>query len=166
MIRGTYYRQFDAPLGEIWLACDTIGLSGVWFVGESHEPTPDSNWTRDEETNPLLNEAVIQINEFFGGSRQDFNLPLSVNGTKFQKEVWAGLQAIPYGATTNYSSYAESIGKPGSARAVASAIAKNPISIVVPCHRVIGKDKNLRGYAGGLERKKHLLQHELEFKLT
>ncbi len=166
MIRGTYYRKFDAPLGEIWLASDAIGLSGVWFVGESHEPTPDSNWTRDEKTDPLLNEVVIQFKEFFAGSRQIFDLPLSINGTKFQKEVWSGLDTIPYGETTSYSGYADSIGKPGLARAVASAIAKNPISIVVPCHRVIGKDKNLRGYAGGVERKKHLLQHEIEFKFS
>lgn len=163
MICGTYYLQSDSPLGDLWLACDAIGLSGIWFVGENHEPSPDSHWTRDD-SNSLLNETVNQLKDFFGGSRQSFDLPLSCNGTEFQTEVWSGLSSISYGETTDYSSYAKSIGKSGAVRAVASAIGKNPISIVVPCHRVIGKDQKLRGYAGGLDRKKKLLDVENRFK--
>lgn len=106
------------------------------------------------------NEAAKQLREYFAGKRKDFSLPLELKGTDFQKKVWRALQKIPYGKTVTYSDIAKSIGKPKAVRAVGQAINRNPISIIIPCHRVIGKDGSLTGYAGGLWRKEWLLKHE------
>ena len=116
------------------------------------------------ETSSVLEEAKRQLDEYFAGNRKAFTIPLLLVGTVFQQQVWNELLNIPYGATTSYKEIAQSIGKPKAVRAVAGAIGANGISILIPCHRVIGSDKSLTGYAGGLEAKKILLQIETQIK--
>ena len=116
------------------------------------------------ETSSVLEEAKRQLDEYFAGNRKAFTIPLLLVGTVFQQQVWNELLNIPYGATTSYKEIAQSIGKPKAVRAVAGAIGANGISILIPCHRVIGSDKSLTGYAGGLEAKKMLLQIETQIK--
>lgn len=116
------------------------------------------------ETTSVLEDAKRQLDEYFAGNRKAFTIPLHLVGTDFQQQVWNELLNIPYGATTSYKEIAQSIGKPKAVRAVAGAIGANGISILIPCHRVIGSDKSLTGYAGGLEAKKMLLQIETQIK--
>lgn len=116
------------------------------------------------ETSSVLEDAKRQLDEYFAGNRKAFTIPLHLVGTDFQQQVWNELLNIPYGATTSYKEIAQSIGKPKAVRAVAGAIGANGISILIPCHRVVGSDNSLTGYAGGLEAKKMLLQIETQIK--
>lgn len=116
------------------------------------------------ETTSILEETKRQLDEYFAGNRKAFTIPLHFVGTDFQQQVWNELLNIPYGATTSYKEIAQNIGKPKAVRAVAGAIGANGISILIPCHRVIGSDKSLTGYAGGLKAKKMLLQIEMQIK--
>ena len=149
-----------SPLGDVLLAATEQGLAGVWFVhGQEHMPN-SSQWTTDE-THPTLVTAVQQLHEYFSGQRQRFDLPLQPAwGTPFQRAVWQALQRIPYGRTSTYGDIAKGIGNPKAVRAVGAAIGQNPHSIIVPCHRVVGANGSLTGFAGGLDRKQHLLALE------
>ena len=142
------------------LAATEQGLAGVWFV-HRQEHMPDSRqWTTDE-ARPILRAAAQQLHEYFSGQRQSFDLPLQPAwGTPFQRAVWQALQRIPYGRTSTYGDIARDIGNPKAVRAVGAAIGQNPHSIIVPCHRVVGANGSLTGFAGGLDRKQHLLHHE------
>lgn len=143
----------NSPLGPIEILGDHSGVVSISFL--------DSEETETSEIIPLeLTEAVTQLNEYFAGNRMEFRLKLSPQGTDFQKRVWDELQKIPFGKTLNYQQMANRLGNPKVIRAAASANGKNPISIVIPCHRVIGSDGSLTGYASGLHRKKWLLEHE------
>ena len=122
-------------------------------------PVDGGAWTEDANANPLP-EAVRQLRDYFAGSRREFDLPLRLAGTDFQRRVWGGLTEIRYGETWSYGQLAKRIGNPKASRAVGLANGRNPISILVPCHRVIGADGSLTGYGGGLERKRWLLAHE------
>jgi methylated-DNA-[protein]-cysteine S-methyltransferase len=113
---------------------------------------------------PLLKEAVAQLKEYFDGKRTQFSLPMNPDGTDFQKRVWQELKEIPFGKTKSYQEIANQLGDPKVIRAAASANGKNPIAIIIPCHRVIGSDGSLTGYAGGLHRKRWLLDHENPYK--
>lgn len=135
------------------LAQEEEGLILVEF-----DATPLKNWQQADT--PLLVQAKAQLSEYFAGTRQEFTLPLSPKGTPFQQKVWAALQTIPYGQTRSYGEIARQIGSPKAARAVGMANHHNPIAILIPCHRVVGQNGALTGYAGGLERKKALLQLE------
>jgi methylated-DNA-[protein]-cysteine S-methyltransferase len=149
-----------SPLVDVLLAATEQGLAGVWFVqGQEHMPD-SSEWTT-EDAHPTLAAAAQQLHDYFSGQRKSFDLPLQPAwGTPFQRAVWQALQRIPYGHTSTYGDIARAIGNPKAVRAVGAAIGQNPHTIVVPCHRVVGANGSLTGFAGGLERKKHLLLHE------
>ena len=151
--------HYESPLGTMLLAASDRGLAGVWFLGQRHGP--DTRGWREDAQHPVLREAVAQLAAYFAGERTGFDLPLDLQaGTPFQQSVWDALRAIPCGGTTSYAQLARRLGKPQAARAIGAAVGRNPVSIVVPCHRVLGTDGTLTGYAGGLERKTALLQLE------
>ena len=151
---------FHSPLGPMTLAANSQGLCGVWFDGQKHQPDPQA-WPQDA-AHPVLLQAQAQLAEYFAGRRRVFDLPLGLGaGTEFQQTVWRGLLQIPPGTTTAYGELAKRIGKPLAVRALGAAVGRNPISIIVPCHRVVGAGGALTGYAGGLDRKTALLRLEL-----
>ena len=147
----TSFAYYESPIGLIEIGATADGVTSLFFV-EKRRP--------GVATNNVCEEAVRQISEYFEGSRQKFELPIALRGTEFQREVWQGLQSISFGQTVSYGDLARAIGKPSAVRAVGSANGDNPISIIVPCHRVIGSNGSLTGYGGGLERKEWLLKHE------
>ncbi|WP_276307872.1 methylated-DNA--[protein]-cysteine S-methyltransferase [Alteromonas flava] len=140
------------PIGTLEICANTAAITSVLFV-ES---------TRTAHPNSITALGINQLKEYFAAQRQHFQLPLAPTGTQFQHKVWRALQQIPYGESVSYSNIALAIGNPQACRAVGAANGKNPISIIVPCHRVIGQNKRLVGYAGGLERKAWLLQLEAQ----
>jgi methylated-DNA-[protein]-cysteine S-methyltransferase len=150
----------QSPLGPILLAASAQGLAGAWFV-EGQRDTPDpSHWAAAPD-HPVLQQAAAQLADYFAGRRQHFDLALDLtHGTAFQQAVWQALVAIPFGKTTSYGELARRIGRPKAVRALGAAVGRNPVSIIVPCHRVIGANGALTGYAGGLDRKTALLQTE------
>lgn len=151
--------HFDSPLGRMLLAATDLGLAGVWFEGQKHGPDP-SGWPEDP-AHPVLAEAAAQLRAYFAGERDGFDLPLDLQaGTPFQQSVWNALRAIPNGGTTSYAQLARGLGRAQAARAIGAAVGRNPLSVVVPCHRVLGTGGALTGYAGGLERKTALLRLE------
>lgn len=155
----TAFTAWTGPLGAMTLAATQRGLSGVWFDGQRHGPDTTA-WRRDP-AHPVLRAAIQQLDEYFAGQRTSFDLPLDLHaGTPFQQQVWQALLGIAPGATTSYGSLSAAIGKPAAVRALGAAVGRNPVSIVVPCHRVLGADGSLTGYAGGLERKTALLSLE------
>jgi methylated-DNA-[protein]-cysteine S-methyltransferase len=149
-----------SPLGEVMLAATEHGLAGVWFVnGQQH--MPDTSGWQPNDTHPTLKAAAHQLAEYFRGQRHTFEVTLHpIWGTPFQRTVWQALQRIPFGHTRTYGDIARDIGNPKAVRAVGAAIGQNPHTIIVPCHRVVGANGSLTGFAGGLERKKFLLAHE------
>jgi methylated-DNA-[protein]-cysteine S-methyltransferase len=151
--------RYQSPLGPMIVAATDSGLAGLWFEGQRH--LPDSgNWPQRPE-HPVLVQAVAQLADYFAGRRTQFELPLDLQGgTAFQQSVWQALLAIPAGGTTSYGDLSRRVGRASAVRAVGAAVGRNPLSIVVPCHRVLGRDGSLTGYAGGLERKSALLQLE------
>lgn len=165
--------SYQSPLGAITLAATSKGLAGLWFIeGQRHLPPeltgPDqsapragaSRWPEDTD-HPVLKLVSQQLTEYFAGQRSHFDVPLDLAcGTAFQQSVWQALLAIPQGSTASYGDVGRRIGKPAAARAVGAAVGRNPISIIVPCHRVMGSNGSLTGYAGGLHRKVALLAIE------
>ncbi|MCP5089851.1 MAG: methylated-DNA--[protein]-cysteine S-methyltransferase [Gammaproteobacteria bacterium] len=154
-----YYCYFDTPIGELLLAGEDDALAMIGFPKGSMRRDPEPDWIYNEK--PLAN-ARRQLEEYFTGSRKDFDLPLRLNGTEFQVKVLKALQKIPYGETVSYGEIARRIGKPKAMRAVGAANGRNPIPIVVPCHRVIGSGGDLTGFGGGLDTKEALLRLEAE----
>ena len=151
--------RYESPMGTMLLAASERGLAGVWFAGQRHGP--DTRGWYEDPDHPVLRQAVAQLVEYFAGQRTAFDLPLDLQGgTPFQQSVWDALLRIPRGGTTSYAELARRLGKTQAARAIGAAVGRNPVSIVVPCHRVLGTDGTLTGYAGGLERKTALLQLE------
>lgn len=159
----TSYSIVKTSLGELALVANKAELIGVYFFDCRHVPTALKTWTRDDQ-NALLKKAGKEINEYLDGKRSTFTFPLGSAGTDFQKKVWKEIAKIPFGKTISYSDLAKGAGSPNAIRAAGTATGKNPLSIIVPCHRVMGKDKAIRGYAGGLERKRHLLELECSGK--
>lgn len=155
----TVFTEWPSPLGAMTLAATPRGLSGVWFDGQRHGP--DTSAWRRAPAHPVLLAAMDQLGEYFAGQRTAFDLPLDLQaGTPFQQQVWRALLRIAPGATTSYGSVSAAIGKPAAVRALGAAVGRNPVCIVVPCHRVVGADGSLTGYAGGLDRKTALLSIE------
>jgi methylated-DNA-[protein]-cysteine S-methyltransferase len=151
--------RYDGPLGRMLLAATDRGLAGVWFEGQKHGP--DSTGWPEDPRDPVLREAAAQLRAYFAGERDDFTLPLDLQGgTAFQQSVWSALREIPRGGTASYGQLARRLGRPQAARAIGAAVGRNPVSVVVPCHRVLGTDGSLTGYAGGLDRKTALLKLE------
>ena len=159
-----FTQHYESPLGGILLAADDIGLTGLWFEGQKYFARTLDTVHQEQET-AVLSEARRWLDVYFGGQEPDFTPPLHPAGSAFQQEVWALLRQIPYGETTTYRALAEAVARKRglrqmSAQAVGGAVGHNPISIIVPCHRVVGSDGSLTGYAGGLERKVQLLRLE------
>ena len=151
------YHVVKSPIGRLILASDGIALVGVWMANAS--PT-DANWSRLEGDDDILAQARQELEEYFDGRRRTFDVPLAPNGTEFQLSVWSALTTIPFGTTISYADLARRVGNEAAVRAVGAANGRNPIPVIVPCHRVIGSDGSLTGFGGGLPRKKWLLQHE------
>lgn len=153
------YCTICGPLGPMTLAAQGNTLVGVWFDGQQHQPDR-THWT-PTTSHPVLHQTAAQLQEYFAGNRTAFDLPLDLSGgTVFQQQVWQALLKIPSGTTATYGAIGQRIHRPRAVRAVGAAIGRNPLSIVVPCHRVVGAQGALTGYAGGLERKIALLQLE------
>jgi methylated-DNA-[protein]-cysteine S-methyltransferase len=160
----TVQMRTTTQLGPVRLAASPTGLAGVWFEGQRHEPGPwlygASAWP-DTPGHPVLQEAALQLQQYFAGERAHFDLPLDLSGgTPFQQSVWHALLTIGRGATTSYGALSQQLGNPRAVRALGAAVGRNPLSVVVPCHRVVGMDGSLTGYAGGLDRKRALLTLE------
>ena len=160
---ATVHARFPSPLGTIITAATSKGLAGLWFDDQRHLPlelTGPMVWPMDLQ-HPLLKKVGRQLNDYFAGRQNTFDLPLDLAyGTVFQQSVWHALLKIPFGDTISYGEVSARIGRPAAVRAVGSAIGRNPIGIIVPCHRVLAADGALAGYAGGLERKSALLALE------
>ena len=150
--------RIDTPLGPMTLAATARGLAGAWFDGQAHHPgdlqapvAADQRW---------LAQAAREFEDYFAGRRRRFGVALDAQGTAFQQRVWLELRGIPCGSLQTYGDIARALGRPEAARAVGAAVGRNPISVIVPCHRVVGRDGSLTGYAGGLTRKEALLERE------
>ncbi|MEO6022182.1 MAG: methylated-DNA--[protein]-cysteine S-methyltransferase [Burkholderiales bacterium] len=154
-----YFDFHDSPLGQILLVANDVALTGLHFVGEKYYPVIAADWQQRSDAR-MIAQTRAQLDEYFAGKRKHFDLALDPAGTPFQRDVWQALRMIPYGVTTNYGALAQRLGKPRASRAVGAANGRNPISIVIPCHRVIGANGDLTGYAGGMARKESLLRLE------
>lgn len=148
-------RRLITPIGELTLTASDAALTGIYFPGSQVAPPAGHDGPSE-----ILDRACDQLAEYFAGKRITFDVPLGASGTEFEHRVWNLLSTIPYGSTTSYGALAQRLGDPSQARAVGAANGKNPIPIIVPCHRVIGAHGDLTGFGGGIERKRWLLQHE------
>ncbi|HEX3948475.1 MAG TPA: methylated-DNA--[protein]-cysteine S-methyltransferase [Steroidobacteraceae bacterium] len=153
----------DSPIGRLMLTTDGTALTGLYMNLYRNKPTklPDlhGDWLQNPTIDPLP-AAARQLKEYFAGTRREFNLPLRIQGTEFQQRVWHELTKIPFGETRSYGQLAKRLNNPNGSRAVGLANGRNPIAIIVPCHRVIGADGSLTGFGGGIDRKEWLLTHE------
>jgi methylated-DNA-[protein]-cysteine S-methyltransferase len=154
-----YYDEFASPLGTMLVASDGVALTGAWFVGQRYVPVIDAGWQRRREL-PVLERAAAELAEYFGGNRRRFELALAPRGTPFQRDVWTAIASVPFGQTISYRELAMRAGRPEGIRAAGAATGRNPLSIVIPCHRIVGSDGTLTGYAGGLDKKRALLALE------
>jgi len=154
-----FYKEMESPVGKLKLVASENALIGVLWTWEHLDRLSDDVHKVDGH-HPILAETERQLSEYFAGKRTQFELPLEPRGTEFQQKVWRALRTIPFGKTKSYIDIAEAIGSPRACRAVGAANGKNPISIVIPCHRVVGANGSLTGFGGGLETKAKLLAHE------
>jgi methylated-DNA-[protein]-cysteine S-methyltransferase len=155
--KQTYYTTMESPIGELLLVGDGDNLSGMYMQDGRKPKTIAADW---QQSAAPLADARTQLEEYFAGNRTTFDIPLAAQGAPFEREVWHALEEIPYGETVSYGEIAQRVGQPTAARAVGTANGRNPIAVIVPCHRVIGADGSLTGYGGGLERKRLLLELE------
>ena len=152
-----YYDYLETPQGRMLLVANGAGLSGAYFVGQKYYPRPDASWKRDAQA---LRQAKQELEEYFAGRRRKFGIALAPEGTPFQRAVWRQISRVACGETITYAELARRAGRPGAARAAGTATGRNPVSVIVPCHRIVGSDGSLTGYAGGLPRQKALLALE------
>lgn len=164
---GRRHAYAETPLGALLLVADDGGpefrdaLCGIYFPGHWYPPEPESTGDRVEvDEDPLFRAVASQLAEYFAGERRAFDLPVRTHGDDISERVWAMLREIPYGATTTYGAIAVALGNRNLAQRVGQCVGRNPVSIVIPCHRVVGADGSLTGFAGGLDRKRHLLELE------
>jgi methylated-DNA-[protein]-cysteine S-methyltransferase len=163
----TEYLRVESPIGPLLLTGDGTSLTALHLPESGRTPPVDAGWIEaDRAGGGVLAEAARQLGEYFAGERTTFDLPLAAEGTEFQQRVWAALRTIPYGATASYGEIAGRVGSPKASRAVGLANGRNPIAVVVPCHRVVGADGSLTGYGGGLPAKRTLLDLEAGLPLT
>jgi len=155
----THYAITDSPIGELLVLGDEASVHGLLMNGDGTFDARKQELTQDQEA---FEDTIEQLEQYFAGDRDEFDLPLEPQGTEFQRSVWKALERIPFGETRSYGEIAAEVGRPKAARAVGMANNRNPIAVIVPCHRVIGAGGALVGYAGGLERKTWLLDHERE----
>jgi methylated-DNA-[protein]-cysteine S-methyltransferase len=153
------YCKFASPLGTLVAVADRDSLTGLYFGDQRHFPVLPREAAEDADAKPLA-KCRQQLDEYFRGARETFDLPLAPRGSEFQRRVWIEIARIPYGETITYAELAKRAGAPGSARAAGAATGRNPLGIIVPCHRVVGSDGSLTGYAGGIHRKTRLLELE------
>jgi len=159
----TTFTRFPSPLGELVLTASDTALKGVFFPVGRNRSAPEAGWAEDDGRGPaggLLARVRQQLTEYFEGTRTSFDLPLDAAGSAFERRVWELLRTIPYGTTTSYGALARQLGDPHATRAVGAANGKNPVPIIVPCHRVVVARGELTGFGGGLDRKRWLLEHE------
>jgi methylated-DNA-[protein]-cysteine S-methyltransferase len=161
----TTFARIDSPVGELVLTASDTGLTGIYFPTSRHGPPPleSADWVEDDSRRPasaIVARARRQLGEYFAGTRTTFDVPLTPTGTPFEQRVWEALRAIPFGTTTTYGVLARKLGDPRATRAVGAANGRNPIPIIVPCHRVVGARGELTGFGGGIDRKRWLLEHE------
>ena len=154
--RSTY----EAPFGVLTVVGSDLGIRYVMFNNDAHPKPLERLHISDTEIHDSVNDAITQLQEYCDGSRRDFDLPLDLQGTEFQVAAWRALADIPYGHTASYGQQAASIGRPKAVRAIGGANGRNPVAIVLPCHRIVGADGSLTGFGGGIEVKKWLLDHE------
>ncbi|HMX16720.1 MAG TPA: methylated-DNA--[protein]-cysteine S-methyltransferase [Rhodocyclaceae bacterium] len=153
------WTETPTPLGPMIVAAEGEGLSGAWFPGQRHFAGVGARWRRDDRE-PLLRTAADQLDAYFAGRLTRFDLPLAPRGTVFQRAVWRAIAEVGYGATCRYGEVAAALGRPSASRAVGAATGRNPLGIIVPCHRLVGIGGALTGYAGGIARKRALLAME------
>jgi methylated-DNA-[protein]-cysteine S-methyltransferase len=154
-----YFTTYESPIQLLRLVADGRSLMGLYMISEKHLLASHRDEVEDESVEPFP-ETKRQLTAYFAGSLTEFDLPLQMQGTIFQQRIWEALRTIPYGTTLSYGALAQQIGQPKASRAVGLANGRNPVSIIVPCHRVIGANGKLTGYGGGIERKQWLLNHE------
>ena len=154
-----YYDSFESPHGKMLLVASEKGVSGIYFNRQKYFPEPKKDWKRDER-HAVLKQAKRELLEYFAGKRKRFEVPLAPDGTPFQRSVWKAISKVGFGKTLTYGELAAKAGRPGSARAAGAATGRNPIGIIVPCHRIMGANGSLTGYAGGLRKKRALLALE------
>jgi methylated-DNA-[protein]-cysteine S-methyltransferase len=154
MNTATVTIPYDAPIGSLVLECDGDVLVGLWLPNERRHARSDA-----DDVPPVLKETASQLDEYFAGERTDFDVPMELDGTEFQRDVWAELTRIPYGETISYGELARRVGRPNGPRAVGQANGRNPIPVIVPCHRVLASN-GIGGYGGGLKCKRALLTIE------
>jgi len=153
-------RTCEAPFGVVTVIGSDLGIRYVMFNNDAHPKPLEKLHISDTDIHDSVNDAVTQLDEYFAGSRRNFELPLDLQGTEFQVAAWRALADIPYGHTASYGQQAASIGRPKAVRAIGGANGRNPVGIVLPCHRIVGADGSLTGFGGGIEVKKWLLDHE------
>lgn len=153
------YTIHPSPIGPLTLVSDGTHLTAIRFARGDGAADVERDWRRDDDL-PVLAQARAQLAEYFAGTRTRFDLPLKLPGTDFQKAVWRALQKVGFGRTSTYGELAAAVGRPAAARAVGAAMGANPVPIVVPCHRIVGKDGSLTGFGGGIDRKTTLLRLE------
>ena len=153
-------RTCEAPFGVVTVIGSNFGIRFVMFSNDAHPKPLERLHISDSEIHDSVNDAVTQLDEYFNGARRDFELPLDLQGTEFQVAAWNALADIPYGRTASYGQQAASIGRPKAVRAIGGANGRNPVAIVLPCHRIVGADGSLTGFGGGIAVKKWLLDHE------
>ncbi len=154
-----YYDTFQSPQGGMLLLANERGLAGVFFDRQKHHPEKRADWRKSPD-HKVLQQAKRELAEYFAGKRTRFDVALAPEGTPFQRAVWQAISTVGFGKTISYGELARRAGRPGSARAAGAATGRNPIGILVPCHRILGANGSLTGYAGGLERKRALLALE------
>ncbi len=156
----TYYQtRMPSPVGELTLTASDAGLCSVLWENEKEARVWEPEKVK-KKSHPILDAAIEQLNEYFANERTTFDVPLDLHGTEFQVEVWRALADIPYGKTISYATQAQRLGRPQAMRAVGAANGRNPISIILPCHRVVGANGALTGFAAGVDTKKWLIDHE------
>ena len=153
-------RHLDSPIGVLTLVASEEGLTHVLFEGQELVDVGLPDDLPEPAVDPTLDAAADQLGEYFDGDRREFDLPLDLRGTDFQQDAWRALAAVPYGETRTYGEQADAIGRPGAFRAVGAANGRNPIPVILPCHRIVGADGSLTGFAGGLDTKRRLLNLE------
>jgi methylated-DNA-[protein]-cysteine S-methyltransferase len=153
------YDYYDSPCGRMLLVADGDALCGAYFVGQKHFKQIDGDWRHEPQAAALV-QARRELDEYFRGQRKRFEVPLAAEGTPFQRAVWQAIAGVGFGQTISYAELARRAGRPGSARAAGAATGRNPIGVIVPCHRIVGADGSLTGYAGGMDKKRALLALE------
>ena len=162
MHRGTemhYFDFYESPMGRMLIVATDQGLSGLYFVDQKYYREVGRDWLRGDQ-HRIVRETARELTEYFAGARKEFDLTLAAEGTPFQASIWKAISSVRYGDSTTYSELSRRAGHPGAVRAAGTATGRNPITIIVPCHRIVGSDGSLTGYAGGLNRKRALRELE------